>query len=137
VKFFISGEIDAQVYDLYPPVRQLVEQRLNEALANKDYGPALRRIGIIPIIMRPEWEVGYKERKLFQRKQHGADYRMYIDFEQFRLGSREVRVQLLLENIIVAIEDLQRKAGRGFNGGALVDDILVLFEYDRQELRLD
>ncbi|MDB4912060.1 MAG: hypothetical protein JWO39_2883 [Gemmatimonadetes bacterium] len=136
MKFFISGEIDALVYDLYTPVRQLVEKRLNDALADKDYGPALSSIGIIPIIMRPEWEADRNERKLFQRKQHGADYRMYIAFEEFRSGNLEDRVRLLIGNIVVAIEDLQRKAGRGFKGGALVDDVLTLFQVDRERLRL-
>jgi hypothetical protein len=48
----------------------------------------------------------------------------------------EDRVRLLIGNIVVAIEDLQRKAGRGFMGGALVDDVLTLFQVDRERLRL-
>jgi hypothetical protein len=137
VRFFISGEIDGLIYDVYRPIRQIVERQLNDALGDKDYGSALKSIGIIPIIMRPEWKVDRKERKLFQRKQQGADYRLHIDFERFQAGDSDVRLQLLLRNIIASIEDLQRKAGHGFRGQELVDDILSLFHYDREELSLD
>jgi hypothetical protein len=133
----MSGEIDVLIYDLYTPARQLVEKRLNDALGDRDYGTALNNIGIIPIIMRPDWRLDRKERKLFQRKQHSADYRLYIDFEHFRSGGLDDRVRLLLRNIITAVEDLQRKAGRSFDGGALSADILALFHYDRADLWLD
>jgi hypothetical protein len=136
VRFFFSGEIDTLVYDLYFVTRPLVEKPLNESLGSRDYGPALINIGIIPIIMRPEWLGDRKERRLFQRKQRSADYRLFIDFERFRSGGLDDRVRLLLANVITAIEDLQRKAGRSFDGGALTADILSLFHYERADLWL-
>jgi len=137
VRFFFSGEIDGLVDDLYRPVRQLVEQRLNVALGSKEYGSALSNIGIIPIIVPREVRLRRKERKLFQRKQHSADYRLYIDLEHFRSGGIDDRVRLLLRNVITAVEDLQRKAGRSFNGEALASDILEVFHCNRADLWLD
>ena len=93
-------------------------------------------IAIIPIIMRPELAGDRKERRLFQRRQHSADYRLFIDFEHFRSGGLDVRVRLLLANVITAIDDLQRKAGRTFDGTALSADILTLFHYRRSDLWL-
>jgi hypothetical protein len=137
MKFFLSGELDVEIRDAWAPVRQYVEARLNASLSDKEYGSAICSIGIIPMILRPEWQSARKERRLFQRKQRGADYRTAIDFEQFRSGSERVRRRLLVRNIIEAIEDLQRKAGRAFHGHALVEDILALFQYDRATMEME
>jgi hypothetical protein len=136
LRFFIAGEIDTLVNDLWFDTRALVEKRLNDSLGDRDYGPALIEIGILPIIVRPEWARDRKERRLFQRKQRSADYRLYIDFEHFRSGGLDVRVRLLLANVISAIDDLQRKAGRSFDGATLSADILALFHYERVDLWL-
>ena len=53
--FFFSGELDVQVADAWQAVARSLEHRLNEALESRDYGPALREIALIPMILRPEW----------------------------------------------------------------------------------
>jgi len=52
---FFSGELDVQVADAWQAVARSLEHRLNEALESRDYGPALREIALIPMILRPEW----------------------------------------------------------------------------------
>jgi hypothetical protein len=107
---------------------------LNEFFADREYGPALKKIAVIPIILRPEWQAGHQERRLFQRKQGAADYRTWIDFEKMRTGPDELRERLLLKNIVEAVADLSRKAGKGFAGERLIEEMLFLFGVTRSEL---
>ena len=71
---------------------------------------------------------------MFQRKQAGADYRLVIDFETFRAGDDSLRERLLVRNIIEAIRDLSRKAGKRFRGDDLINDILQLFSLESEGL---
>jgi hypothetical protein len=134
MRFFFSGELDVDIADFYRPTRQRIEKKLNEMCSTRDYGDAIVKIAIIPMILRPVFLAGRKERRLFQRKQREADYRMIIDFERFRDGDDAVREKLLLKNVIDAITDLARKAGKSFAGQLLIDDILNDFGLDQEDL---
>ena len=96
MRFFFSGEIDALVSDAWRNASRPLEKRLNAALGKRDYGLAVREFALIPMIMRPEWQKDfYKEGRL------------------------------LVENLLSAVRDVQRKAGKGLNGDALIADILA------------
>jgi hypothetical protein len=110
MRFFFSGELDTLVGDVYRPIRQRVEERLNSFCDGRNYGDAVQEIGIIPIIVRPEWLGDRKERRLFQRRKASADYRTQIDFEKFKSGDDNVRTKLLVKNVVQAILDLIPKA---------------------------
>ncbi|HEX6814618.1 MAG TPA: Imm44 family immunity protein [Gemmatimonadaceae bacterium] len=107
---------------------------MNEALRDREYGPALDHIGIIPMCIRPEWQRDRPERRLFQRKQRAADYRTIVDFEKFLNGTNEVRRKLLVKNIVLVVEDLHRKARGKFAGDRLVADILAICELIRTDI---
>src|SRR5215213_8570011 len=109
MRFFIAGEVDIAVADAWRESSRPVERRLNAALAERDYGPAIQSIGIIPMILRPEWQQGRPVRKLFRRKDRDADYRTIIDFVAFSQGSVQVRERLIVANIVDAVRDLDRK----------------------------
>lgn len=134
MRFFLSGEVDALVSDLFRQVRNRVEDRLNAFFADRDYGPALKQIAIIPVILSGKWRDAFPERRLFQRKQAKADYRLWIDFDRMRAGPDEVRGRLLLRNIVDAVTDLSRKAGKGFDGERFIADLLTLFGITPSEL---
>lgn len=128
MKFWFSGEVDALINDAYTVARNRLESRLNTIGESRDYGPALAEIAIIPIILRPEFLTGRRERKLWQRKDRSADYRLIIDFEAFRRGDDAHREQLLLENVLAAIADLKRKIGPTFAADQLTANILADFK---------
>jgi hypothetical protein len=136
MNFFLSGELDQEVSDAWRAVANNLERRLNSFFQDRDYGAAVKEIGVIPMILRPEIQAGRRERRLFQRKQLSADYRTFIDFEEFKSGDKKLREKLLLRNILEAITDLSRKAGKDFNGEQLISDILDLFGQTRAELAI-
>ena len=134
MQFFLSGELETQVASDWMRVSNRVEKKLNEFFLDRDYGPAIHEIGIIPMILHPERQHNRRERRLFQRKQKAADYRTWIDFEKVKAGSDELREKLLLKNILEAVTDLARKAGKAFTGERLIEDMLALFQVSRQEI---
>ncbi|EMF81681.1 Imm44 family immunity protein [Leptospira sp. P2653] len=137
MRFFISCEIDGRFGDEIPTkfreIRKYVEERLNARLKNKDYGPDVKSLGIIPIILQQDMQKTHKERKLFQRKQRSADYRLYIDFDRFALASADQAIDLLLKNILDSIRHLSTKT-KNFDAGFLEADILQIFEKEYSEL---
>jgi hypothetical protein len=134
MNFFFSGELDTLVGEVYRGVRNSVEASLKAALGTRDYGPAVKTIAIIPMILRPEWQDGHRERRLFKRKEGVADYRTWIDFQRFRDGDELERRRLLTKNLVEAITDVARKAGKGFSGDALVEDVLNVLSFTREDI---
>lgn len=127
MEFWFSGELDHRVGEPYRRVSLRVEARLNARCGHRHYGDAITKIAIIPMILGRQFLRGRPERRLWQRKQRTADYRTTIDFDRFRFGDDRERERLLVQNTLDAVRDLQRKAGRDFNGDALVSDILAEF----------
>jgi hypothetical protein len=101
MRFFLSGEIDAEVAGQYRSIRKEVEKALNDKLGEREYGDALVEIGIIPMILAPAFAEGRKERRLVKRTEKTADYRLFIDYDIWTAGTRAARKRLLLQNILV------------------------------------
>ena len=127
MRFFFSGELDAEIADQYRVIRQEVEAALNDGLGDQDYGGVLNEIGIIPMILGPRFSEGRKERRLVKRDEKTADYRLFIDYKEWTAGSHSDRKRLLLENVLACVEDIDRKLKGGFHGKRLSQDIRRLF----------
>jgi hypothetical protein len=124
VRFFFSGEIDADVAVEYREVRKAIEKNLNNALGNQSYGSVLDSIGIIPILLGPRFSGSQKERRLLQRSKRSADYRLIIDYDAWCAGSRGERDRLLIGNLLEVVDDIDRKLKGAFDGTRLRLDIL-------------
>ena len=121
--FFLSGEIDTAAYDAWRAVARPFEKRVKAAVAQRDYGPAIRKFALVPILLRPEFRIDRPERRLWKRREAIADYRTWIDFDEFMAADGHGRERLLVDNLIAAIRDVGRKARRGLNNEQLVRDI--------------
>ncbi|MFE1940898.1 Imm44 family immunity protein [Leptospira kirschneri] len=130
MKFFISSEIDGRfsqnVPDKFRRVRKSVESILNKHFLDKDYGANIKSIGVIPILIRTDLKEFYKERRLYQKKQNPADYRLYIDFEHFEKANDDIATNLLIQNILAVVQDLGRKVS-SFDATSLKNQIKNLF----------
>ena len=124
MEFFFSAELDDQVGEAWRRVAKPLESELNSALASEDFGPVVTSIGLIPMILPPTWTVGHTERRLWQRAEASADYRLWMPYEAFRDGTDEVRRLLLVHCLLEAVRDLQRKAGARFDGRSLTTAVL-------------
>ena len=134
MNFFISGEVNAAVgKDFMNLVREIDKKLL--PLKQKNYGEAVEKIDIIPIVVliTPEYEHFYKERKLFSKKNKDADIRLRIDYEKFLNGDIETRRILILKNIIDSIRIVGMKAKKDFDAITLEKDVLEIFDLSPKE----
>lgn len=104
MKFWISGEVMADVFDPFREVANEAEDRLNEIFQGRDYGSALRKLAFIAII-RPTGDDAYPELSKYHRKDKKVEVRLGIDHDAFRDGDRATRKRLLLE----ALQSASRK----------------------------
>lgn len=125
--FWFGGELDHRIAEAFRPVRTRVERRLNARCQDRDYGDAVTKIAIIPMILGPEFLEGRTERRLWQRKERAADYRTIIDFQKFSVADDAQRERLLLMNVVGAIRHLQTKTGERLRGDNLLADISAEF----------
>ncbi|HEY6019510.1 MAG TPA: Imm44 family immunity protein [Candidatus Paceibacterota bacterium] len=126
--FFISGEIDSEIGELFTPIMKEIELILNTNLYNKSYSAEIDEISLIPIILGPRFP-DHKERRLLKRKAKGADYRLHVDFNSFLNGSEQDRKILLIKNLLEAIADIKLKLKNSFDADSFKNDILLLFPY--------
>ena len=133
MRFFLSGEIDIQVNEPFSRVQNAIEAKLNLFFAEREYGSALKKIAIIPMIrLSGRLDIGSDDCSSESKGPRTTE--PWIDFEKMRAGPDDVRERLLLRNIIEAIDDLSRKAGKAFAGDRLAEEILTLFGVTRSEL---
>lgn len=130
MKIFMSAElgIDDKDYNKFSEIQNMIEKKIKELIAGKNYGDAVKEIGIIPTIMSPKF-AGFlaKERKLFSWKTKTADIRLKIDYKKFKKADEEGKQKLIIKNIIDSIRILKTKVKKGFDGDKLEADILKLF----------
>ena len=131
MRFFISGEIDSEIGDLFTPIRKEIELVLNENIGSKSYSLDIEEIYLIPMILGPRFP-DHKERRLLQRKDKCADYRLHIDFNAFLNGTVQERKILLVKNLFDAVADIKRKLKNSFDADNLLKDINALFPYVEQ-----
>ena len=138
MKFYMSGEVDGKVGDIFGKLVNEIKPKL-KTLEDRDYGGEVDDLGIIPVIIDPRMgllEKGFfKERRLFKRKAKEADFRLWIDFDKFYNADYEKKKLLILDNIIRSIKILGEKAKKDFDEEKLINDIYNLFDIDENKLK--
>ena len=128
--FFLSCEAQSGGAGLLMRYHQLTQPRLN-ILSDRCYGQELTEIAIISIFVSDDLfeDGGWRERKLFQRKNHSADLRLRLNYREFLSATSEHRANLYCAHILDSIETLRKKVSRDFQFDALVHDIRTIL-YD-------
>lgn len=134
---FMSGEVHCTISEDFRRIRNELTNLL-KPLEQKDYGTEIVDIGIIPIILPPEFEEtgSLKERKLIKWKTYEADYRLRIDYFTFLNSDDKVKRLLLIKNIIDCIRSIGKKAKKDFYGLKLENDVLELFGVSKDDIEI-
>jgi hypothetical protein len=135
MRIFMSGEIDRSVGEKFIALSNDIEAKLR-VLNDRNYGNEVTNIGIIPIVVTQKLlDNGFfKERRLFQRKDKGADYRLRINIDKFLNGDESTRRLLIIKNIVCSVRDLARKAKKDFDAKSFERDILDVLGVTREEI---
>ena len=128
--FFLSCEAQSGGAGLLRRYHQLTQPRLN-ILSDRCYGQELTEIAIITIFVSDELfkDGGWRERKLFQRKNHSADLRLRLNYREFLSATPEHRATLYRTHILDSIETLRKKVSRDFRFDVLIQGIRTIL-YD-------
>lgn len=135
MKFFFSCEVEAEISDDFRRIQKLVNEEI-KVLENKDYGNALKEIGIIPmcVIRTKEYEDAgfFQERVLYLKKEKDADIRLHINIVEFQKANDNEKKILLVKNVIDSIRRLSLKVRKGFDFERLETDVVDLFRLSDQ-----
>ncbi len=103
MKFWLSGEIMADVEEVLREASNELEDELNASFASRDYGHGLQKLAFIAII-RPSGDDAYPEIYKYDRKGRTVEARLKINHRDFRAApDKESRKQLLLDALDRAI----------------------------------
>ena len=121
----IEGPATSKWFDLQKEFSELLEE-----LKDENYGDSLTSIGIISILMHPEYfeGEGYKERRYYSRKNKEADIRLRINYTDFVNANNETRKGIYISHILEAITIAGNKAGDGFDLNRLLFDVQRLLK---------
>lgn len=103
MKFWLSGEVMADVADVHREARNEVENELNEQFAPRDYGRGLRELAFISIIL-PPGEDAFAEVYRYDKRERTVEARLKINHLDFRMAPDKAgRKRLLLDGVERAI----------------------------------
>jgi len=129
MEIFLGAEIEGPATSKWFDLQKEFSELLGE-LKDENYGDSLTSIGIITILMHPEYfeGEGYKERRYYSRKNKEADIRLRINYTDFVNANNETRKGIYISHILEAITIAGNKAGDGFDLNRLLFDVQRLLK---------
>ena len=129
MEIFLGAEIEGPATSKWFDLQKEFSGLLGE-LKDENYGDSLTSIGIISILMHPEYfeGEGYKERRYYPRKNKEADIRLQINYTDFVNANKETRKGIYISHILEAITIAGNKAGDGFDLNRLLFDVQRLLK---------
>ena len=129
MEIFLGAEIEGPATSKWFDLQKEFSELLGE-LMDENYGDSLTSIGIISILMHPEYfeGEGYKERRYYSRKNKEADIRLRINYTDFVNANKETRKGSYISHILEAITIAGNKAGDGFDLNRLLFDVQRLLK---------
>ena len=102
MKFWMSGEIMADVGDAYRDARKDVEAHLNRRMSEIDYGAGLKELAFIAMILSADGPP-YKEIQKYSKRDKTAEFRLRIDHGTFKRAASHGQRSLIVEAVARAI----------------------------------
>ena len=124
MKLWMSGEVDADVGDMFRHALNVVELEVNEFIEKKNYGQGLESWDVICIISK----TGGDELCKYSKKNKETDIRIVVDHTRFLSGSSKVQKTLLMEALLRSIFLLKEKKVTDIDYENLKQDIEKLNE---------
>lgn len=124
---YLVGETEDKAIVRFREAMQIIDPLLDE-IREKNYGNALREMGIFVMILKSESyeENCWKERKYYSSLKKNAEVRLRINYKKFVYAELEDRInmckELVLKAFEVAVEKIQ-KDDNEFKGKELISDI--------------
>lgn len=121
MRLWMSGEVWHEIAEAFRFARFEIEAKVNEWLADRDYGSGLVELAFIPMVTPPG--IGYpNERKLFRRRERQLECRLKLDYPDFASGSPSRQRQLVVAGILRCLEIARSKRIPEFETDRLITE---------------
>lgn len=128
MKLWLSAEMYDPVGDSVRIVSNKIENTFNQAFARKNYGQGVEEWAYAAIIFPPEIDgykvEGYTEYRRYHKKEKSIEFRLRIDYFQFRDGDESVQTKLICEALIRSLERLDKNPIPDFDHLGLKSDFV-------------
>jgi len=121
--FWFSSEADADVDDALNPIRNEVEDALNEGLSGQTFGKDLTKWALI-FILRAEHHPDYNEILRFHARRKVAEFRLKVDHAEFKRATPTIQIRLLLDVVLRSVREAVGVVPEGVDLGELEGAIL-------------
>ena len=114
-------------------IKSINDDSLN---SESKYGKEFCSISIIPSCMDEIYwtSLGWKERKIINRKKREAEIRIKMDYNRFIRATKSDKRLIFIKTIVESLNIVQEKSKSDFNGEELINDILRLLNVSKNEL---
>ena len=102
MELFLSAEVDGGVSEALHRARTRFKKIVVPKLAD-DYGPGVERWSVITIL-RHSIPEGWGEVRKYHRQSHVAEFRLIIDYVEFKAASSEKQVRMLADSILRSVD---------------------------------
>lgn len=124
----MSAEIYDDVAELYRKSRNRIEKSFNKAFSQKHYGDGVKEWAFIAIILPPEIDgykvEGYTEYRRYHKDEKSVEFRLRIDYFEFRKANESKQIKLICEGLIRSLERLDKNPIPDFDHMKLKEDFM-------------
>ncbi|MBN1795293.1 MAG: hypothetical protein JW804_01340, partial [Sedimentisphaerales bacterium] len=121
--FWMSGEIEGDVYDDYDLTENTIENNIKNFINNKNYGTGIKLWSFLTILLEPNTDPYYPEIKRYSRKNKQVEFRLKIDYKKFRDGNDKSRLKLLAESVLRSVKLMREMKIKDFDIDRLEADV--------------
>lgn len=114
MKVWISAEIESDIFEAFRISKNELKEKLAVFMSDKEYDLDLDSLDCIAIIRDDDT---FSEVQRYSKKNSDMDFRLLIDYQEFKGSTKEQRKQLLLGMLIRAVDILSTK--KGVNNSAI------------------
>jgi hypothetical protein len=120
MKLWVGAEIQADVADYFRNARITVERAINNSLNQKEYAINLNSWDCIAVIRD---DSDFEDIIKYSPKKQEMDFRLKIDYQEFKMGSDQNREKLIFSMLQKSLELLREKGVSGEEMGRFMADV--------------
>ena len=121
---WVSAELESDVFDSFRLPNNELEDALKPYLTSKTYDIEPDSLDCIAIIRK---DTDFEEHHRYSKNKRDMDFRLIIDYGEFKSASLQRRKKLILEMLIRAADILSEKKGVNKSAVQKLKDDLVEF----------
>lgn len=126
MKLWMSAEAWIDVSDTYRKARNQIEEAVNRALSDRDYGKGVRKWAFLAIMLPPDIQQDYPEVYKYHKSDKSVEFRLRVDLEAFKAGDESTHKRLICEALLHSLNMLDEKSLPYFDHKQLRSDFQSL-----------